>query len=1250
VIEFMMYRLRTILAVFAFVCLSLQLQGQATSSVTGIVSDPSGSVLPESTVTLTNPSTGTTYTGKTNSVGSYRITNVPPGPGYTIEVSHAGFNSYKVESVYVNVANVATQNVTLSPGTQVEISVSAAGQGVTLNTEDATIGNNVQVGKLNELPVQNRLTPAVLFSLQPGVTIDGSVTGARTDQNFVSVDGLDVNDLATGDFGQINGGAPVDSVQEFRGIVAGFTSGTGFGGGGQFALVTKSGSNQWHGQANIYHRDNSTMANDWFNNLAGIRAPKLVQNQFGGSIGGPIKHDRAFFFFDYTNSRIARQQSVLRTVPLPSFLAGNISYINNGAGCSRSSRQNTQPNCISQLTPAQVRNMDPAGIGESAAVFNLIKSRYPGVNDVTAGDGVNSGGFRFNAPFDTFTSVYVGRIDYNLTSAVRLWGRGTVTRGNQINTVQQFPGDPAAGQLVDRSYAYVGGLDWQIGANKFNQFNYGATVQDWNFPRPSNALGVNQVSFATGTTTLFSTPFSSPSNAQGRHIPIPQVQDNFTWSVGRHALSFGGTFKWIKASEFSTIDYNSLGVGLSGNVQGLTSSLRPSDLLPASTTAQVTYDSAFVAALGRVGSVNSTFNYDTSGNALPQPSGSQRTYQYYQTQVYFSDAWKVTPHLTLKYGLSYQYYSVPYEIHGLETAQTAFTFDKYIAARVAQSQSGNVNPDALPFLTYSLGGPKNNGPGLYQPDHKNFAPNVAFAWNPSFDSSTVFSGGIGTVYDRTIVNAVQYQQDQYNYLFQQSTANNYGSGADPVGSLANDPRYGSVPGVTPPSTPKPPFTPYVDASGPYGLPTGQFNQMIDPKLKTPYSIMANFGIQHQFSGSTLLKVSWVGRYGRRLLAQADASQLIDFPDKVSGQLMGDAIGKVTQQLRAGADPTNLPAQPWLENMLPAGEGESYGYPNTTSLVADNLQSLLIKGDFADTVQALSVPVEQNGFGLPYNVGMASQFASNVTFTSKGFSTYNGLLVSLQENLTHGLQFDLNYTWAHSIDNTSLIANDQAIAGYGFICDVLRPRLCRANSDFDVTHYITSYMTYQLPFGRGRMYGGNLPWLLDEAVGGWDLSNIVSWHSGNAFSTVSSAFVAGYANNAAAIFTGSSADIQRKVHKTDSGTLTLFADPSRAANAFVGPVGFQIGPRNSLRGPQYFNLDTGLAKTFKVVPDWGLNIKLRADAFNILNHPNFAAPENNNNYDDITKPSNFGQLTSMIDSTGQRRTSSRVLQISGRIEF
>ena len=1225
---------------------------QTSSTVTGVVSDPSGAILPGSQVVLSNPGKGLEFKTTTNSAGSYHFADIPPGPGYQMVFSHEGFSPYTVTNVYVNVANSRTQNAKLSPGSNVTVEVTAAGEGVTLNTEDATVGNNFQVQKLNDLPVQSRTSPSALFTLQPGITLTGATTGARVDQTDTTVDGLDVNDFATGNFAAITANAPIDSVQEFRGTTAGFTASSGPGGGGQFQLVTKSGTNHFHGDLNEYHRDNSTTANDWFNDLVGIRAPKLVRNQFGGAIGGPIKHDRAYFFFDYNASRIAQSASILRTVPLPSFVAGNVSYINNSAGCTRSSRQNSTPGCISQLTPAQVKALDPAGIGESPALFALIKSRFPAANDVTAGDGVNSGGFRFNAPIPDNLSGYVGRVDYNLTNKIKIFGRGTVARENAVNGAAagaaQFPGDPPTVQFIDRSYAYVVGVNWQISSNKINQVNYGSTVQDYQFLRPSNPLGVSQLTFATGTTTPFSSFYATPSNSQARHVPIPQIADDFNWQLGRHSVSFGGVFKWIHNSSSTVLDYNSYDIGLGGHVQGVGGSLEPANLLPGSSTAQVTYDSAFAAALGRVGSVSSTFNYDATGKALPQPSGSNRNYKYYQTLAYISDSWKLTPHLTLTYGLNYQIFSVPYEMNGLETVQT-MTFDDYFSKRVQQSAAGVSGANAVPFITYVLGGPANNGPGYYAPDYRDVAPRFAFAYNPGFDPKTVFNGAASIVYDRTVVNAVQYQQDQHSYLFQQPNTVNYGKATDPVGSLATDPRLDTLPSVSAPATPKAPYQPYISGGAPIGLQTGQFNETVDPHLRTPYSLLVNFGMQHEFPGALILKASYVGRFGRRLLAQADASQLIDFPDKASGQLMSQAIANVETELRAGANPASLPAQPWLENQAGPGLGslgakgnlQANGkpYPNYTSLIAAGEQSLLYNGDFADTIQGLSG-------ALGYNVGMDAQFAENTIYTNKGFSTYHGLLVTVQKNLTHGLQFDANYTWSHSIDNVSLIANNAALGGYGFVCDALRPRLCRANSDFDTTHYVTGDFTYSLPFGRGRSFVNNIPWALNELVGGWDLSGITTWHSGIAFSTVSSAFVAGYANNAPAIFNGNTAAINRRKHKTSAGQLNLFDDPNAAVSAFQGPIGFQVGSRNSLRGPQFFDFDTGLAKSFAIVPSREINLKFRADAFNVLNHPNFNSPGDNTNYDDITQGSNFGQLTTMVTGTG----SPRVLQLALRLEF
>ena len=225
-------------------------------------------------------------------------------------------------------------------------------------------------------------------------------------------------------------------------------------------------------------------------------------------------------------------------------------------------------------------------------------------------------------------------------------------------------------------------------------------------------------------------------------------------------------------------------------------------------------------------------------------------------------------------------------------------------------------------------------------------------------------------------------------------------------------------------------------------------------------------------------------------------------------------------------------------------------------------------------------------------------------------------------------------------------------GYGFICDARNLRVCRGNSDFDVANYISGDFTYSLPFGRGRTYGASSPFWLNEVIGGWDLSGLTSWHSGQAYSTVSNAFVAGYANDAQAIFDGVRPNIAEHHHKNADGSVTIFADPAKALGSFTGPVGFTIGSRNNLRGPKYFLQDLGLAKTFPVVSD-KVNLKFRADAFNAFNHPNFDVPGGAGNAPDaqvdITSGV-FGQIVNTTGPTGLTFGNARVMQFSLRLEF
>ena len=987
---------------------------------------------------------------------------------------------------------------------------------------------------------------------------------------------------------------------------------------------------------------------------------KLIRNQFGGNLGGPILKNKAFFFFEYNGRRDNQGAQVENTVPLDEYRNGNIQYIlkhdANGTTCVGTSRADTTPQCIGMIDSAQVASLDPQGIGFNPALQAFINKRYPQVNDVTGGDGINTGGFRFNAPVILKENDYVSRLDYSLSSTMKLWVRGSVESQRQGDDVNfsapiQFPGDPITHSINNASYGYVVGHNWTIGANKTNQALYGVTRSRLNFPAAYNPTGTVQYRGGFGGNgtggSILTDPYATAVNAQDRNYPIPVIRDDFSWLKGTHTLQFGGQFKFIKTYDNSYLNYDEPTIGLGGNISALNASLRPSNIRTAGTIASNTYDSAFALALGRFAAINSTYVYTNTGQAVPQGTGSQRNYRYYELESYFGDTWKVTPELTLSYGVRYQWYSVPYETNGRESIQN-FTFDGYFNDRLQQSSAGQSGNTAVPFISYTLGGKANHASGYYGSSLADFAPRLAFAYNPNFAHRTVISGGFGIVFDHTVVNAVQFQQDQYSYLFESSANRPFGVPHDPVASLKNDPRFSSITSIpTPPAAPviTHPFEPYVDATGvPFGLANGQaFNETIDPHLKNPYSIELAFGIQHEFPRNYILKLGYAGRLGRKLLAQADANQLIDFPDKSSGQMMSTAFGNITKEVRAGADTTNLPAEPWFEDLVvPSNLGVANGYPNNTSLLADSsLNGLVSNGDFADFIQALSA----SGL-IDSNVGMGSQFSENTFYTNKGSSSYHGLLATLHKNLSEGLQFDLNYTYSHSIDNVSLIANQAALGGYGFVCDVIRPSECIGNSDFDQKHIITGDALYDLPFGRGRSYGATMPFWANEVVGGWSISALPSWHSGTAFGTVSNAFVAGYANNAPAIRSGSWSNVAPHAHKTSGGSVNLFADQTKALNSFSGPIGFKIGTRNDLRGPNYVNFDLGLGKTFPIIGD-SLKLKFRADAFNAFNHASFSLPSTALRNNDITSGT-FGQITSQARTPDG--TTARVLQGALRLEF
>lgn len=1244
-------------------CIPALLSAQDQASITGVVTDASGAAIAGVQVTLQNAKTGTEYKAVTNSQGSYSIPNAAPGDGYSETFSAPGFKTTTISGVYLSVGTTRTQSAKLTVGEVIQsVAVSAAGEGVTLDTTDATIGNNLTVEELNELPIYDRTGGiTTLFTQQPGVEANqGAVAGARVDQTSVTIDGLDVNDIAAavGTFA-IVAKAPVDSVEQFTGTIAGLTPSLGTGGGAQFQLVTKSGTNQFHGNVNEYHRDTTTVANEWFNNLIGLPRTPLIRNQFGGNIGGPIKRDKLFFFFDLADSRIISSSTGEPTVPLNAFRNGELNYINSGPGCGDSSRltnltTQTDP-CITTLTAGDIATLDPAGIGFNPNVLALVTSRYPEANDLSHGDGVNTGGYRFTYPTPDIDTTYVGRIDYALTSKQRIFGRFTINRENAVESLPEFPTDPSTHPYTDHSYAYVVSHTWTIGNNKVNQVYYGDNISKYSFPDLYNPTGPNQYSFSgiNGPYTSF--------DGQQRRVPIPVVRDDFNWQIGNHGLAFGGLFKFIKTNSNLITNFNYVGVGLQGSAfsGGLTPSVRPADINQGPNNVGINdYDSLFASSLGVIGDISTNFVYNNKGEEQPLGGGSPRAYRYYQTEAYAGDTWKVNKKLTLSYGLRYQFYTVPYETHGSESIPTPINLNTFINDRLVQSAAGDTSNTGLPLYNFVLGGKANHGPNMYSPSYKDFAPRLAFAYSPYGSGKTVINGSASIVYDRAVINSVNFLQDQVPNIFANSVTNNFGAKTIRE-SLATDARVGASLAYDSSLNPTPlpattPYVPWVDSTGtPFGLAAGETGFVISPNLKDPYSINFNAGVQQEFPGHLIMKLNYAGRLGRRLLADADANQVIDVPDYTgkSNQTMAQAFAGLTTDLRAGG---NLRAEPWFEDVLLA-YGSAVGLGNNTNLVAAMIGQLGNRGDISDSLYTMAAYSYYYGFTgfLPNNIGIPSQFGTNAYLTNMGNSNYHGLLLTVDKNLSQGLQFEMNYTWSHSIDNTSLSSAYNALyLNSGFICDILQPRACRGSSDFDVRQELTSNFRYDLPFGRGRTFLGAAPKWADEAIGGWSISGLPSYHTGLAVTPYSDAFLASFDNGDPAIFTGNKADLKAKVNVDQaSQTVYGFGGGSDGANKvlaeFRGPLGLEYGQRNLVRGPGAFYFDAGVGKTFPIVED-KINLKFRADAFNVLNHPVFGTPALNI----VNNASNFGQITATSTGLGQSSGNggARVAQFSLRLEF
>src|SRR3954454_10256071 len=399
--------------------LSAGLFGQ-TASLSGTVADPTGAVIPKAVVTVTSTQTGAKRSDTSDAQGRYTISQLPPG-SYSLSAQVVGFNDVNIPKLELLVNTPATVNVTFDKVGSTTTTVQVEGAAAQLNTVDASLGNVITSQAIVELPSLAR-NVANLLSFQPGVAYfggtddrNGSVNGGRSDQSNITLDGADVNQQSNrAAFSSVLRVTP-DSVEEFRTTTTNGGAETGRGSGADITLVTRSGTNDIHGSLYEYRRGNETAANSFFNNRNGVKRAPLLINLFGGSAGGPIKRNKAFFFANYEGRRDASSTSINRNVPTENLKNGIVSFRDaNGV--------------LTNLGPAQIKSqVDPLGVGVSPAALAVLKM-YPVGNNNSLGDGLNFTGYTFNAPIHSKQDTYTAKLDYKVDASGKhsLFWRGNL--------------------------------------------------------------------------------------------------------------------------------------------------------------------------------------------------------------------------------------------------------------------------------------------------------------------------------------------------------------------------------------------------------------------------------------------------------------------------------------------------------------------------------------------------------------------------------------------------------------------------------------------------------------------------------------------------------------------------------------------------------------------------------------------------------------------------------------------------------
>jgi hypothetical protein len=1191
----------------------------ATTSLRGTIKDPSGALVPGATVTLQNQSIDKTISAVTNDSGVYQFAQIPPAH-YLITATANGFgNQSKTAELLVD--QPATIDFKLSvQGNAVTVDVSSSAQ--TLNTTDATLGDSVGNETIQALPMEGR-DPISLLTLQPGVlylgnpsendTVDsrsGSVNGGRSDQGNITLDGLDDND-------QINGTAftgvlrsTLDSTEEFRVTTSNGNANSGRSSGAQVSLVTKTGTNKYHGALYEYYRPTNTVANEWFNKyqelvLGEPNVPqKYVLNTFGGAVGGPIKKDKLFFFFNYEGKRQAVDDIVTRTLPTQQFYSGELGY------------QNTS-GATEYLTAAQVTALD-SGCATNIACGpnpNVIAYYQPLANagfygtSPTAGDGINSAGYTFASPAPVTFNTSIIKIDYDFTSHQHLFFRGNLQKdtGNLqtgstncpglVSTatcgLENLPGQPNASLSEDNTKGFAIGHTWTPTPNIVNDARYSYIRQGFSTRGVGSGQGDwVEFRFLDQPTSHALTTIVS--------VPVNNITDNLTWTKEKHTFSFGGNWRGIQNNRGT--DSNSYSSASTNPYWLAAAPPSPSDLGGGFDNS---YEIAYDNLVGTVPATTSQYNYSvtsaTSGTEFQDGAFINRHFHANEFEYYLQDAWQIKPNLTITLGVRQSILQAPYETHGQEVAPTVDT-DNWFKERGYAASKGVVAEDPLSFAP---SGKANNRPGYWAKQKANFAPRLAAVYAPT--PRTSIRAGFGMYFDH-------FGQGIVNSFDQEGSFGLTTSVEGPAGyyTVQNSPRFTGQ-HIIPPlagscgikSTITYPYAPSSSEDCGFAITWG-----IDNHIKTPYSYGLDFSVQHEFAGGFLFEEAYVGRLGRHLLQQLDLAEPVNLADKQGG---GDYFTAAAQLSRitdanGGNSSATVPKIQYFEDVFP--------YMKNTDYVGESATQAIYTDDWAPfrygagETTALDIIDFANPSGPQF---WNQQFSSLYSWASIGNSSYNALQFTLRHPSSHGLTTDISYTFSKSMDmgsgaERSNEFSTDSFGGNDGIQNSWNPKLNKAVSDFDTRHLITADAVYALPIGRGKSVLGNDNRLVDIFIGGWQLSGLTRWASGLPFSLTSPGWQTNWQLEGFGVVTGT---VQTHKHIVDGvpqvfagDTATTINNGVAAGNPVRLPYPGEAGERNIFRGDGYFDLDSSLSKTWNLHEN--MKLKFAGEVYNVGNDVRFDA--------------------------------------------